>query len=320
MRRLALLLACLFLATGVACSGTDDLQVTATFSDVGDLANGAPVTMADIQVGKVDEIRLSGRQAVVTMSLYKNAKIRANVIARVRRTSVLGERIIDLVVPEGASTSNGPLLEDGAEITDTLVRSDLEDLVNEGSEVLGAISASDLAVMIHEGARGFGGQGAELRSLLQSYEKILTAYASRGEQIKSLITSLDNFNRTIASEADAHARSLVNADRSLEVLNEESARLGRAIVALNRLSLAGKDILNEHSDEMKRFFSHMRVILGVLEDEQDSIRLLLKYAPGHNRNTQLVEYNDFNQIFQDFVICGLNDNPKDPARRCKGEH
>lgn len=320
MRRLGLFLACILLATGMACSGTDDIQATATFTDVGDLANGAPVTMADIQVGKVDEIRLAGRQAVVTMSLYKSARIPANVIARVRRTSVLGERIVDLVLPEGSSTATVRLLQDGDEISDTLVRSDLEDLVNEGSEVLAAISASDLAVMIHEGARGFGGQGAELRNLVDNYEKILTAYASRGEQIKSLITSLDNFNRTIASQADAHARSIVNANRSLEVLNEESERLGRAIVALNRLSIAGKDILNQHSDEMKRFFSHMRVILRVLENEQDSIRLLLKYAPVHNRNTQLVEYGDFNQVVQDFVICGLNDNPKDPARRCKGSH
>ncbi len=319
MRRLGLLLACIFFAAGVACSGSaDQLQATATFTDVGDLANGAPVTMADIQVGKVDEIRLAGREAVVSMSLDKSAKIPRNVIARVRRTSVLGERIIDLVMPQGAS--RGALLQDGDEIANTLVRSDLEDLVNEGSEVLGAISASELATMIHEGARGFGGQGDELRSLLNSYDKILSAYASRGGQIKNLITSLDNFNRTIASQADAHARSLANADRSLEVLNEESARLGRAIVALNRLSIAGKDILNQHTDEMKRFFSHMKVILGALEDEQDSIRLLLKYAPGHNRNTQLVEYGDFNQIVQDFVFCGLNDNPKDPARRCKGDH
>jgi phospholipid/cholesterol/gamma-HCH transport system substrate-binding protein len=320
VRRLALLLACVVLATGVACSSSDDIQATATFTDVGDLATLAPVTMADIQVGQVDDIRLVGREAVVTMSLYKSAKIPANVIARIRRTSVLGERIVDLVVPEGAPTSNVPLLQDGDEISETVVRSDLEDLVREGSDVLAAISASDLAVMIHEGARGFGGQGAELRNLLDNYEEILTAYASRGRQIKSLITSLDNFNRTIASRAGAHARSLVNANRSFEVLNEESERLGRAIVALNRLSIAGKDILNRHSDEMKRFFAHMRVILRVLEDEQDSIRLLLRYAPGHNRNTQLVEYSDFNQVIQDFVICGMNDNPKDPARRCKGSH
>ena len=43
---------------------------------------------------------------------------------------------------------------------------------------------------------------------------------------------------------------------------------------------------------------------------------LLHYAQLHNRNTQLVEYQEFNQVVQDFVICGLNDDPSDRARRC----
>jgi hypothetical protein len=70
---------------------------------------------------------------------------------------------------------------------------------------------------------------------------------------------------------------------------------------------------------MIRFFDQTAKIMKVLAREQDSIELFLKWAPGHNANTQRVEYAEFNQIVQEFVICGLNDNPRDPARRCKGE-
>jgi hypothetical protein len=69
---------------------------------------------------------------------------------------------------------------------------------------------------------------------------------------------------------------------------------------------------------MRRFFSQTRTILGTLAGQQVSIEQLLKWAPAHNRNTQLVEYREFNQVLQDFVICGLNDNPNDPARSCHG--
>jgi hypothetical protein len=68
---------------------------------------------------------------------------------------------------------------------------------------------------------------------------------------------------------------------------------------------------------MSRFFAQMRVILGVLRSENGDLTRILKYAPLHNRNTQLVEYQEFNQVIQDFVICGFNDNPNDPARTCK---
>ena len=315
MRRLSVILAGLLIVAATACSGAETIEVTAAFDDVGDMATGAPVTMSDIRVGKVSAIRLEGTEAIATLELDPEANIPADVIARVRRTSVLGERIVDLVVPEGSGTS-GELLADGSDITETEVRSDLEDRVDEGSEVLGAVAASDLAVMIDQGGRGFGGRGEELRSILNSYGEIVGAYAERGEMLKNLISNLDQFNATVASEAESHRQAIRNTARSIEMLSEESDELERAIVSLNRLAVGGKDILDEHLDEMQNFFGQTRTILGTLEGQQKDIELLLKWAPEHNNNTQLVEYFEFNQIVQDFVICGLNDNPNDPARRC----
>jgi phospholipid/cholesterol/gamma-HCH transport system substrate-binding protein len=315
MKRLALILTALAFVLASACSDGESIEVTAAFDDVGDMATGAPVTMADISVGKVTGMRLEGTEAVVTLELDPEARVPADVIARVRRTSVLGERIVDLVVPEGAEDSD-ELLADGADISETEVRSDLEDLVDEGSEVLGAVAASDLAVMIDQSGRGFGGQGEQLRSILNSYTEIVGAYAQRGEMLKDLISNLDQFNATVASEAESHRQAVRNTARSIEVLSEESAELERAIVSLNRLAVGGEDILDEHLDEMQNFFRQTRTILGTLEGRQKDIELLLKWAPGHNNNTQLVEYFEFNQVIQDFVICGLNDNPNDPARRC----
>ena len=316
MKRLAVLLACLVFVLGTACSGGDRITVTAAFDDVGDLAVDAPVTMADIPVGKVAGIRLEGERAVVTLRLDEDAEIPADVVARVRRTSVLGERIIDLVIPPGSEQST-ELLADGADVSETVVRTDLEDLVDEGSELLGAIAAQDLATMIDEGGRGFGDKGEELRSLLNSYSDIVSAYARRGKQIQTLIDSLDEFNTTIAGEAEAHREAVANTSRSIELLREESGDLEDAIVSLNRLARGGKDILEDHLDEMQHFFAQTRTILGTLESRQRDIALLLEWAPRHHRNTQLVEYFEFVQVAQDFVICGLNDDPNDPARRCK---
>jgi phospholipid/cholesterol/gamma-HCH transport system substrate-binding protein len=317
MIRLSITLAGLLIVAATACSGAESIEVTAAFDDVGDMAPGAPVTMADIRVGKVSAIRLEGTQAVTTLQLDPEADVPADAIARVRRTSVLGERIVDLVVPEDAEAS-GELLADGADISETEVRSDLEDLVDEGSEVLGAVAASDLAVMIDQGGRGFGGRGKELRSILNSYSEIVGAYAQRGEMLKNLISNLDQFNATVAGEAESHRQAIRNTARSIEMLSEESTELEQAIVSLNRLAVGGEDILNEHLDEMQNFFRQTRTILGTLEGQQKDIELLLRWAPEHNNNTQLVEYFEFNQIVQDFVICGLNDNPNDPARRCDG--
>jgi phospholipid/cholesterol/gamma-HCH transport system substrate-binding protein len=298
------------------CSGGGDtLAASAKFGDVGDLAQDAPVMMADIVVGKVTDIRLVGHEALVSMELEESAEVPQDVQVRVRRTSVLGERILDLVPAEDVD-DDSPLLADGDEITDTETRSDLEDLVAEGTDVLAEISASELAVMIEEGARGFGGQGLELRRMLDNFNEIITGYAGRSKQITDLIKSLDRFNATVASRAGAHEQAIANSEKNFSMLAEESERLEQAIIALDRLARGGSAILNAHADEMERFFAQTRSIFGVLAANQGDIARLLENAPGHNLNTQRVEYIEFNQVVQDFIICGLNDNPRDPARSC----
>jgi phospholipid/cholesterol/gamma-HCH transport system substrate-binding protein len=305
-----------------ACRLPDDgvLTVRASFVDVGDLAPSAPVMLADVQIGKVTDIVLEDGLAVVTMEVERSARVPDGVAARVRRTSLLGERIVDLMVPE-ATPAGAPLLRDGDRIAETESRADLEDLVNEGNQVLGPIAAGEVATLVHEGARGFGGQGEELRTLLGNFQAIVHAYAGKTDQIRGVIDSLNEFNGTLASQAEAHELATANSARALRMLRDESGRLTAAIRSLARLSIGARSLLEEHSDEMSRFFAQMRTILRVLREEQGSIVQLLRWAPGHNRNTQITEYGDFVQVLEDFVICGLNDDPSDPARTCEGgEH
>jgi phospholipid/cholesterol/gamma-HCH transport system substrate-binding protein len=320
MRRVGTLLALGLLALSLsACGGTKGITVQARFTDVGDLAPESPVMMADVRVGKVDKIELdhASNLALVTMTLEPSAEVPRNVEARVRRTSLLGERIVDLVVPPNLPP-NAVTLHEGQTIHRTVVRPDLEDLVRSGTDVLAPIAASEVATLVDEGAKGFGGQGENLRTLLFNFRDIVHAYAGRTGDIQSVIESLNQLNTVLAAHAHAQGQSVVNSERALRVLSEESTRLRVAVRALNRLSIGAKGIMDAHADEMGRFFSQMRVILGVLQSEQRDIAGLLRYAPFHNRNTQNVEFQQFNQVLQDFVICGFNDDPSDPARRCKG--
>lgn len=318
MRALCVVLVAALVA-GAACTNDREMiRVSAAFDDVADLAPRAPVMFADVRVGNVKDVRLRGSEALVTMDLDPDADVPQGVIARVRRTSALGERIIDLVAPDDLP-DDAPALKDGATIAETQVRADLENLVVEGSEIFGAIGASQIATMVDEGARGFGGRGGQLAHLVRNLETITGTYRNETGTIKELIESIDEFNRTMAAESADHSRAVANTARAIEMLDEEDTKLRRALAGLARLATGGRSILDAHVDEMDRFFSQANTIMATLAKDQKAIRELLQLAPGHNRNTQLVEYAEFNQILQDFVICGLNDNPADPGRRCPGD-
>src|SRR5207244_2820816 len=103
-------------------------------------------------------------KAVVDFTIEQTAHVPQDVTARIRRTSLLGERIIDLVIPESTSAT-AQLLQDGDHVTHTETRPDLEDLVREGTNVLAPIAASEIATLVNEGAKGFGGEGQNLKGL-----------------------------------------------------------------------------------------------------------------------------------------------------------
>jgi phospholipid/cholesterol/gamma-HCH transport system substrate-binding protein len=298
-----------------ACGGGPSITVQAKFTDVGSLATQAPVLLDDVKIGEVTHIALEGNLAVVTMKLEQSADVPQGVQARVRSTSLLGERIVDLVIPD-TLPSSAPPLADGAMITDTIVRPELEDLVRSGTDVLAPIAASEVATLVNEGAKGFAGQGQDLHQLLADLTGVVHAYAGSTDDIRSLIGSLNEFNTTLAKDSTAQGLSVKNTDRAISELEQESAQLQAAVHSLTRLARGAKGIFDAHFDEMNRFFTQFRIITGVLASEQQSIAGILEWAPKHNRNVQLVEYQEFNQIFQDFVICGLNDDPSDPARSC----
>jgi phospholipid/cholesterol/gamma-HCH transport system substrate-binding protein len=298
-----------------ACGGSSEMAVTARFADIGDLAPGAPVLMSDIQVGNVSGIDLQGYQAVVTMRLDPTAKVPQDVTARIRRTSLLGERVVDLQLPAGVP-QNAPLLKDGDRIRLTVTRPDLEDLVRAGTDVLQPITASEVATLVNEGAKGFGGHGGDLRTVLDNFQQITHAYAGETGTIASLIDSLNQLNGTLAKNADAQGLSVKNTQRALDELDQEGAQLEAAIKSLARLAGGARGLLDAHVDEMSHSFTQLRVILGILQSQENDLVGFLHDAPLHNRNTQMVEYLEFNQVLQQFVVCGSNENKSDRAQTC----
>ncbi|MFC7656256.1 MlaD family protein [Pseudonocardia benzenivorans] len=77
---------------GGADLGDDPYSVTIQFADVADLVPQSLVKVADVSVGTVSDIRVDPAtwNAVVTVKVNHDVTLPANVVARVRDTSLLG--------------------------------------------------------------------------------------------------------------------------------------------------------------------------------------------------------------------------------------
>lgn len=129
----------LFLVVGILCLGYlsirlgklelvggDDVPVTAEFSTVAGLKQGANVEIAGVEIGKVDSIDIRDYRAVVRMRVRRGLRLQEDTIASVRTRGLIGDKFINL--SPGASER---LIPPGGKIRETESAVDLEGLIGQ---------------------------------------------------------------------------------------------------------------------------------------------------------------------------------------------
>ena len=306
MRRLAGALGGLLVAAGLSmglggCGSSGTLQASATFSDVSDLVTGAPVQYAKITVGSVKAIALHGDRAVVTMAIDRTAGVPADVTAEVTQTSILGQHYVLLVAP----SPNGPALQDGAHIARTEFVPGIQQLVQTGAELFGAVNAAQLAEVVDNGAQGFGGQSANLKTLLNDFDSILAGYASRSSEITSVIDNFDQFNSTLAPNAQADAQAVTNLAQTTTILSQQSQQFEKLLQSLNDLAQQGNSLLSTGLGQMEDQIKALAAVAQQLGQHQQDLATILDELPGHNAALAGVTVNNYAQILEDIIVCGL---------------
>lgn len=305
-RRIAILLAVLAMA-GTSCnlptSSSPTVTASARFSDVGDLAGGAPVELADIPVGHVTAITLDHGQARVAMVIDRSADVPAAVSAELRRTTLLGEQYIDLVADRPGPAQ--PALETGAVITRTSVVPGLEQLVSAGASVFGAINTTDLSDLIATGAKGFGGQGQNLKQLLDGFATVAHGYAGQTATIQSLVTTADQLTASLAPGAGADAQAVTTLSQTTGVLATQAGRFENLLQSLDDLSVQGRGVLESYLPQINDDLAGLASTAQALQASEGDLGRFIDGLPGHNAAVKGATVDNELQVLDDIIVCGL---------------
>ncbi|MHB8220680.1 MAG: MCE family protein [Acidimicrobiales bacterium] len=277
------------------------VTVSAVFSDVGNLVTGAQVQMADVPIGHVTAIALDGDRAKVTMVLDPGTAVPGNVTAKLERTTILGERFIELAPPRHP----GAPLVDGAVIGRTTVVPTVEQLVSAGAQVFGSVSTSQLANIIEAGGQGFTGQAASLRQLLNGFSTVAAGYATQTTQIKTVITSLDQLGTSLAPTTGTDAQAITNLSQTVSVLATESGRFESLLQSLDAVSVQGNSIMSTYFPQITAQLRALAAVSGQLAQNQKDLAGLLTYLPQHDAVLSEAARNDYLQVFENIIVCGI---------------
>jgi phospholipid/cholesterol/gamma-HCH transport system substrate-binding protein len=318
----AVLVAALGLASCSGSGGTPDRTASAIFADIGDLANGAQVQLADVPVGHVTSIALVGDKAKVTMTLLPDIRVPADVTADIDSTTILGDQFVSLEVPTPSSTASGvpaARLADGAVIRRTGVVPGLEQLVQSGAEVFGAVSTTQLEQIIAAGGEGFNGQEASLKALLLDFTNVATGYANHTDAITQAINGLNQLSATLAPNSSANATALSTLSQTVAILAQNSTQFENLLQSIDTLSQQGRSILETYYPEIVTQLQTLQAVSTQLSQNQADLAGILEELPLNNSALPSSVRGGFIQVFENLIICGIpagGEDDSSPAFTC----
>jgi phospholipid/cholesterol/gamma-HCH transport system substrate-binding protein len=309
--------------TGCTISGGSGRRTaTAVFRDVGDLANGAQVQMADVPVGSVSGIALQGDEAKVTLTFDDNTRIPADVSAAIDRTTILGDQFVELTVPRsetGTGASSAPQLPDGAVIHKTSVVPDVEQFIQAGSDVFGAVSTTELEQIIQAGGEGFTGQAASLKTFLADLSTVTQGYAQHTDEITQAVDGLDSLTSTLAPSSSATATALDNLAQTVSILAKNANQFETLLQSLDNLSTQGRSIIESYYPQIVTQLQTLQAVSGQLAQHQADLAGLLSEIPVADNALPQAVRNGYVQLYENIIVCGipgLGEDDSSPAFSC----
>lgn len=288
--------------------------VSAAFTDVVDLVPQGAVKYNDVDVGLVESIELTDDNlALVTMHLDPDAPVPSAVEAVLAKTSVLGERYVDLVALEPDPSC---CIDDGTRIEATSVRTDLEDLVAAGSDLLVDVSADAVRTTIEVGVEAFGGNEQLIAGFIDDVNSLVSTFDDNSEDLTDLIDGLDRVTAAYAPGAAENAAVLADLRVATAALQQQDDALLDTLRDVTVLSDEAVDFLDGHQEEIANFVRRLRKLLQEVEQANGSIDKLLEIGPLYTRQLTRGALNGEAQVWLDFIVCGIQDEQGDVSRDC----
>ncbi|MGX7824257.1 MCE family protein [Actinokineospora sp. 24-640] len=324
--RLAAIAASALLASGCGFTGIYDLplpggadlgdepySVRVQFRDVLDLVPQSAVKVNEVAVGRVDTVALAadGWTAELTVLVNGDVELPANAFAKIRQSSLLGEKYVELSAPPADPRG---VLGDG-----DLIPVERTNRNTEVEEVLGALSmllngggVEQLRDIATEMNAALAGNESDLRALL---ENLNTTVATLDAGKNDITRALDGINRlaaTLNAQRDQIAGVIDNIGPGLAVLHEQRAQLVTMLRSLESLGGVAVDTVNRSKADLVADLKALAPTLQKLgeagADLPKSLELLLTF-PFTDQAAKGVKGDYFNLYLElDLDLTNVLDN------------
>lgn len=264
---------------GGASLGDDPYRLTIEFTDVVDLVPQSLVKVDDVPVGTVSDIAVGPAwTAQVTVLVNGDVALPPDVQARVRTTSLLGEKFVELLAPKDAASGR---IVDGATIPllRTSRAAEVEEVLGSLSLLLNGGGVAQIRTIASELNKALSGNEPEIRALLDDLDALVGALDSHKTEITRAIDEINRLSGTLRDRKGQIKTALADLSPGLRELEDQRGKLVDMLQALDRLSGVATDVVNRSHDDVVADLELLRPVLAKLVESGPDLVNSLSLLP-----------------------------------------
>jgi phospholipid/cholesterol/gamma-HCH transport system substrate-binding protein len=244
---------------------TPTYTVTAKFSDAAGIRSGDLVTVAGLQAGTVDEVRIEDGQVAMDLAVKRSVELPADVSAEVAIETLLGRKSVALVPGEaGGRLADGDVIP----IERTVTPIDITELNDISVELLDGSDAEAFEGFLRELAAITKGKARDVRRLVEGLGRVTAAVDARREQLAGLIESLRVLSTTLGQRDQTIVSLIDNFDVVLGNLAQRQDDLERLLHNTDLASHETADLVRRNREELDSMLRSLHTDLQVFDQHQ----------------------------------------------------
>ncbi|MPY78411.1 MAG: MCE family protein [Actinophytocola sp.] len=266
---------------GGADVGEHPYRVTVEFADVLDLVPQATVKVNDVQIGRVQRVRLAEdtRSALVDIVVNGDVELPANAVAELRQTSLLGEKFVDLRPPTGARPVGRLSDGDVIPLSRTSRHAELEEVFGALSMLLSGGGVEQLHTIASELNNAMRGNEAQIKALLSRVDHLVTELDGQKAQITKAIDGLAELSRTLVREKRHLTEGLDHLAPGVRVVANQRDQIVGMLTQLRKLSRVTVDTVGKSREQLVANLRALEPTLRKLAESGDNLTEALKILP-----------------------------------------
>jgi phospholipid/cholesterol/gamma-HCH transport system substrate-binding protein len=274
---------------------------TAEFTEAAGLQAGDKVTIAGVEAGRVDSVKLDGNHVLVGFRV-QDAWLGDRTSASIQIRTLLGAKYMALD-PQGA----GDLDPDSPiPLARTASPLDVVEAFNGLSGTIDQLDTKQLATSLTTLADTFRDTPKDVRGTLDGLSRLSTTIASRDDQIKQLLAGTRNISTVLADRSGDVAKLLSDGNLLLAELQRREDAIKALLDGTRKLSEQLSGLVADNTAQLRPTLETLSHVVDVLQRNQDNLAATIKNEAVFVR---LFTNAVGNGHWFDNYICGLLPSP-----------